>query len=203
MSMETKWAVLEPLSGTAEDYHRPSLATFLYVGQCHHHLLHGDSVKEFTNARTYDSSWGPGRRVRAAWSCEADSPDLGKKGASGRQSSHGTCSGVTWKETEKHGIRILGLETQAVSCEDWAAWDWGPSMRGYSTAACQASRYPCQQSTPQILKIKQINSELYSTQFTLELLIYFWNQIVFQKSTRLNNLGKGLWMCPHFTITMN
>lgn len=62
---------------------------------------------------------------------------------------------------------------------------------------------PCQQSTPPLLKIKQISSEIYSTEFTLESLIYFWNQIFFQKCTHLNHLGKGLWMCPHFTITMN
>lgn len=44
-----------------------------------------------------------------------------KKGAGGRQSSHSMCSGVIGKETEKHGIRILGLEMQTATCEDWAA----------------------------------------------------------------------------------
>lgn len=110
--MEIKRAALERLAGTGEDYHKPSLATFLHVGQ--HllalHLLHGDFVKEFTTARTYASSRGPGRRARAVWSREADSPELGKKGAGGRRSSPGTCSGVICKETGKDGIRILDLK---------------------------------------------------------------------------------------------
>lgn len=53
---------------------------------------------------------------QAAWGWE-------RRELVGHRAAHGMCNDIAWKESKRHGIRILGLKMQAASCEDWAAWD--------------------------------------------------------------------------------
>lgn len=185
--------------------HRPSLETFLHTG---HHLLaltatpwrfckgiHPCLLRIWEKSKSNMVSWGR-------------QPRLGEKGAGARRAATVRAGLFCGRRQRKTGWgswvwKKMGLGSWAARCEGRAAWGWGPGTRGYSTAAGPASRHPCQQSMPQLLKIKHVNSEIYGTELTLESLIHFWNWIFLQKSTYLNHLRKGLWICPQTTITMN